>query len=286
MDERDDWSLVCSLAGVSTWEMEALSKAGWNVTRLATLQSCETSILDAVIWRIQEKEDSFSLSREVLDDLVKRAASRAKTRHLVDAKRGAQELLDAHVAHQREMRSQGADGGHCEALQVLSLKLHIASSDLAMRELAEKQERDRWVKEIQEIIKSAGLPEGHDLYTQEEIDEQLMRLMTFMPGEGQAKQCRRPRWTTTGPVALVEELQRFCKGVAEASNTLEEESSGEVSSSEMTDTEEEERSSREEFEDQESCPHRMKRGEGRGREDALAGGASRRALPCRYWTSS
>ena len=43
-------------------------------------------------------------------------------------------------------------------------------------------------------------------YSQEEIDEQLMRLMTFMPGEGQAKQCRKPKWTTTGPVVLVEEL--------------------------------------------------------------------------------
>ena len=43
---------------------------------------------------------------------------------------------------------------------------------------------------------------GHD---QDSCDEQMMRLMTFMPGEGAAKPCRKPNWTTTGPVVLVEE---------------------------------------------------------------------------------
>ena len=126
------------------------------------------------MWRVQEKEESFAVSREVMADLVKRAASRAKTRHMVDAKRGAQELLDAHLAHQREMRRRPFEELTSQDVSSkvqlvgtakrnrwptrLSLKLHIASSDLAMRELAEKQERDRWVKEIQDIIKDAGLP--------------------------------------------------------------------------------------------------------------------------------
>lgn len=39
----------------------------------------------------------------------------------------------------------------------LSMKLYVASGDLALRELAEKQERDRWVEEIKEIIKKANL---------------------------------------------------------------------------------------------------------------------------------
>lgn len=42
-------------------------------------------------------------------------------------------------------------------------------------------------------------------YGQEELDEQSMRLMTFMPGDDVAKPCRKPNWTTTGPVVLVEE---------------------------------------------------------------------------------
>ena len=38
------------------------------------------------------------------------------------------------------------------------MKLHIASSDVGLRELAEKQERDRWVKAIRDIVKEAKLP--------------------------------------------------------------------------------------------------------------------------------
>lgn len=38
------------------------------------------------------------------------------------------------------------------------MKLHIAPSDIAMRELAERQERDRWLKEIRSIVRAAKLP--------------------------------------------------------------------------------------------------------------------------------
>ena len=174
MEEADDWALICSLAGLSVWEADVLRHAGWTVTRLATVQGCEPSVLDAIVWRVQEREEAFAIGRKTMEDLVKRAASRAKTRHLVDAKRGSQELLEAHVAHQREMRRRTFEDvvhNDVEArVQMvgtakrsrwptrLSLKLHIASSDLAMRELAEKQERDRWVKELGDIIQDAGLP--------------------------------------------------------------------------------------------------------------------------------
>ena len=37
---------------------------------------------------------------------------------------------------------------------------------------------------------------------QEDCDEQMMRLMTFMPGHDAAKPCLKPKWTITGPVVL------------------------------------------------------------------------------------
>lgn len=40
-------------------------------------------------------------------------------------------------------------------------------------------------------------------FKQEECDEQMMCLMTFMPGHDTARPCLRPKWTTTGPVVLV-----------------------------------------------------------------------------------
>ena len=40
----------------------------------------------------------------------------------------------------------------------LGKKLHLAGDDLALLELAERNERDRWTKEIREIVKAAKLP--------------------------------------------------------------------------------------------------------------------------------
>lgn len=40
----------------------------------------------------------------------------------------------------------------------LGKKLHIAGTDLALRELAKRKERDRWVAELRTIVKAAKLP--------------------------------------------------------------------------------------------------------------------------------
>ena len=174
MDPSDDLALVCSLAGLDQQQTSALETAGWSVTRLATLEDCDEDLLRAVIWRVQQKEENFVLGTDLLKEVIRRSVGRAKTRHLWDAKRGAQELLDAHVSHQREVRRKAYEETvtedvkrHVEAVGAakrsrwptkLSLKLHIASGDLALRERAEREERDRWLAEIKEVIKAARLP--------------------------------------------------------------------------------------------------------------------------------
>ena len=45
-------------------ETETLEEAGWSVTRLATLQGCDRSLLEAVVWRIQQKKEEFAPSQE------------------------------------------------------------------------------------------------------------------------------------------------------------------------------------------------------------------------------
>ena len=44
----------------------------------------------------------------------------------------------------------------------LGKKLYMAGSDLALRELAEKTERNRWLTELRDIMKRAKLPVWHD----------------------------------------------------------------------------------------------------------------------------
>ena len=107
----------------------------------------------------QRHDESFDLSLKRMAEVVDRAATQAKTKHLWDAKRGSQDLLDAHVAHQREQRRKTLESVIADDVKSkvqlvgsakrtrwptrLSLKLHLASSDLALRERAEKQERER-----------------------------------------------------------------------------------------------------------------------------------------------
>lgn len=144
------------------------------MTRLATLHGGKKELFEAVVWRLQQIEAGFDMDIDVLQDLIARANDRACTRHMLDAKRGGQDLLEAHVTHQRAVRQKTFNSYVAEDTKSkvelvgtakrgrwptrLSMKLHIASSDLALRELAERQERDRWLKEIRSIVKAAKLP--------------------------------------------------------------------------------------------------------------------------------
>lgn len=104
MDLEDDTALICSLSGLSNSQTKALEMAGWNVMRLATLVGCPREMLEAVRWRVQEKVEGFDIRIEDLRELAKRSP-----RHKWDAVRGGQELLDAHIAHQRRVRRKTFD---------------------------------------------------------------------------------------------------------------------------------------------------------------------------------
>eukprot|EP00913_Durusdinium_trenchii_P006689 g6286.t1 len=330
MAAQEDRALVEGRTSLTDDELAVLRRSGWTVTRLATLEGSGDDALGAVIWKLQQRDEEVTVDKSRLAELVKLCAICTQARHQTDAKRGSQDLLDAHVAHQRDLRRrtfheiQRAEA-ESKIVQVgtakrsrwptrLSMKLHIASNDLGLRALAEKQERDRWVKGIRDIVKAAKLPvaqrssddallirvakgrrantlrkhvktwmkasrwldavfgeqwpaspecfaefleamvewrpsadEAYEQnvkvnvlrsqkvlatfvkenmansdpfdetsavqlveqrmrgmgFKQEECDEQMMCLMTFMPGHDTARPCLRPKWTTTGPVVLV-----------------------------------------------------------------------------------
>ena len=167
MDAGAELALLASLAGLNAFEIRAIESGGWNVTRLATLADHPGDVLRAVVWKIQEKHEEFAPSMEVMEDLVRRASMRASVIHAVDAKRGSQVLLDAHVAHQREVRRRSYEESVNAEVRAkvdlvgtakrtrwptrLGQKLHLAADDLSLRELAE---RDRWVKEIKDLVKA------------------------------------------------------------------------------------------------------------------------------------
>ena len=174
MDQADELSLICSLAGMKAREIQLLEQSGWTVTRLATLHGGKKELFDAVVWKLQQLEADVDIDAAMLREIVERANDRARVKHMVDAKRGGQDLLEAHIMHQRAVRQKTFNSYVAEDTRTrvdpvgtakrgrwptrLSMKLHIASSDLALRELAERQERERWLKEIRGVVKAANLP--------------------------------------------------------------------------------------------------------------------------------
>ena len=80
-------------------ELEILKKSGWTVTRLATLDGCGDDALGAVIWKLQQRDEEVTIDKSRLAELVKLCAVCAQARHQTDAKRGSQDLMDAHASH-------------------------------------------------------------------------------------------------------------------------------------------------------------------------------------------
>ena len=135
--------------------------SGWTATKLATLRGCLEKVLEEV-------------DPKVMREMIEQCDKRSVNIHRADAGRGSQDLLEAHLQHQREKRRRAfSDLEEAELVEKVAMvgtakrvkwptrlgrKLHLAGSDLALRELAEKTERDRWLGELRNIMKEAKLP--------------------------------------------------------------------------------------------------------------------------------
>ena len=170
----EDLSLCGALAGWTDPDLEVLAELGWTTTKLATLRGCNLKILDTVLTSARKRKESFCQEAGGLRDLISQCDKRSANIHRADAGKGSQDLLEAHVEHQREKRRKVLHGlSELEVTERIKLvgtakvfkwptrlgkKLHLAGSDLALREMAEKSERDRWLAELRELMKKAQLP--------------------------------------------------------------------------------------------------------------------------------
>ena len=169
-----DLVLCGTLAGWTDPDLEILAALGWTVTKLGTLRGCRPQALDSILVAARKRKESFQPRLEDLKELVKQCDMRSANIHRADASRGSHELLEAHLLDQREKRRRVF--GDLEGQELvdrvkmvgtakvtkwptrLGRKLHLAGDDLALREQAEKSERDRWLGELRTIVKKAELP--------------------------------------------------------------------------------------------------------------------------------
>ena len=169
----DELSLCGALSGWATPDIESLAELGWTVTRLATLKGCKLKVLDSVLDSARKHRGDFGQDVAGLRAMIGKCDSRSVTIHRADAGRGSQDLLEAHVEHQREKRRRVFEGleGQEVAERVklvgsakvfkwptrLGKMLHLAGTDLALREAAEKAERERWLGMLRDIMKKDSL---------------------------------------------------------------------------------------------------------------------------------
>ena len=168
-------SLCGSLSGWKMPDVEVLAELGWTVTKLATLKGCKLKVLDSVLDSARKHKGDFGQDVSGLRELVERCNNRPATIHRADASRGSQDLLEAHVEHQREKRRKVLEvlQGQEVAERVklvgsakvykwptrLGKMLHVAGTDLALREAAEKAERDRWLAVLRELCQWSADPQ-------------------------------------------------------------------------------------------------------------------------------
>ena len=170
----EDLALCGALAGWTDPDLQLLAEGGWTVTKLATLVGCRDNAIESILTAARRRKESFGQDIMGLKELISQCDKRSANVHRADAGRGSQDLLEAHLEHQREKRRKVLDG--LEASEVvervklvgtakifkwptrLGKKLHLAGADLALREMAERSERDRWLAELRELMKSAKLP--------------------------------------------------------------------------------------------------------------------------------
>eukprot|EP00435_Cladocopium_sp_Y103_P061321 s228_g23.t1 len=163
-----------SSAGVNDLEVAVLLKAGWSMSRLAAIEGLGPEVFETVVERCKQLSDSFVADADMIKSLAALAEKRVSVLRCIEAKRGSADLLEAHVSHQREVRSRVLDERvvevMCEKVQShgaakrvkwptrLGKSLHHAGEDMALREAAERRERERWIKELKHLLAEAKLP--------------------------------------------------------------------------------------------------------------------------------
>ena len=99
-----DLGLCAVLAGWAEQDLDTLASLGWTATKLATLKGCSGAVLEGVLNSAHKKKEGFGQDADGLRQLINQCDNRSANIHRADAGKGSQDLLEAHIDHQREKR--------------------------------------------------------------------------------------------------------------------------------------------------------------------------------------
>eukprot|EP00435_Cladocopium_sp_Y103_P049064 s1069_g14.t1 len=172
MARRDSRSSI-ELGGGSMELARSLEGLGWNVQRLATLSDASADELDDVVGQAEE-----SMGRPVavqhLRDLVDMVVPAAKIAWRAEGRGPEGELLQAHLARQLQDKLNAHRSiAEARLMQIvprqgtakvvrwptrLLKKLDMAGENQALRDSVERNERNRWIKELKVFLDQGEAP--------------------------------------------------------------------------------------------------------------------------------
>ena len=162
---------------------EQLGRGGWTITRLATLHGAEDEALMGMLdWLERECGGAEGVDTGELYDLIKAAHEAAKVSWTAEGAGGSADLYVASMQARREkeltaIRTKKIDEvaklipAKGTALRVKwpscrEKRLAAAGADENQRESIEKDERERWVRELVHILRQGGAPVMDEIFVE------------------------------------------------------------------------------------------------------------------------
>lgn len=153
---------------------EALEGAGWNLSRLATLEGAESQILDSILDGIRKEHPSESFRWVDLQDLVRASFRMAEIAWKAEGNTNGAELLEEGlrsramaVAKERkkedssQMMKMVPRRGKAKVVKWptrLGKLIAVVGENENLRQQAEESERNRWIEELKILLREAALP--------------------------------------------------------------------------------------------------------------------------------
>lgn len=168
-----DWDV-----GVTDEERAALASLGWSEIRLATLSDLGPADTLELVEKLRKSPGLEALDGAAFASMVEDLADGLKETWRIEARQPDADLLVASrkaiLEKRRKLNEEQVSANLAKSLPKkgkatrirlptrLARKQALAGEDLNLRELAERQERSRWLGELKQIIARSGMPAGEN----------------------------------------------------------------------------------------------------------------------------
>ena len=164
---------LARLGGGSLELAQRLEGLGWTVQRLATLADATDDELDEVVGQVEEAARKYFAVR-LLKDLIELTVPAARIAWKAEGRAPEGELLQAHLAKQlQDKLNEHRVRAENRLLQIvprhgtakvvrwptrLQKKLEMAGPNQALRDSLERNERNRWIRELKVFLDQGKAP--------------------------------------------------------------------------------------------------------------------------------